>query len=77
MGEFEPNKRFRIVIKTRSLEGGHRFLFTGEGDRTRVDHELEMNPKGLFKLFSPMMGMIGTKNLRATANALQKYIEGR
>jgi hypothetical protein len=34
-----------------------------------------MTPKGLFKIFSPFMGMIDAKNLRDTAAALQRYLE--
>jgi hypothetical protein len=34
-----------------------------------------MNPKGLFRLFAPLMGIIGRKNLRDTANALQSHLE--
>jgi uncharacterized protein YndB with AHSA1/START domain len=74
--EFERNERVRIVPHIKTLAGGHRFNFTAQGDQTRVDHELEMRPKGLFKLFAPMMGMIGRKNLRDTANALQAHLEG-
>jgi uncharacterized protein YndB with AHSA1/START domain len=74
--EFERNVRVRIVPHMRQLEGGHRFRFTAQGGSTRVDHELEMNPKGAFRLFAPMMGMIGRKNLRDTARALQAYLEG-
>jgi uncharacterized protein YndB with AHSA1/START domain len=62
--EFERDQRVRIVPHIKTLEGGHRFSFTAHGDQTRVDHELEMRPKGLFRLFAPMMGMIGCKNLR-------------
>ena len=36
----------------------------------------EMTPKGWFKLFGPMMGMMGRKNLRATAEALKAHVEG-
>lgn len=57
------------------LAGGHRFRFTSEDGITRIDHELEMVPKGPFKLFSPLIGMIGRKNLRDTADALQGYLE--
>ena len=73
--EFEKNKRVRIVPSMRLLSGGHRFLFTAQGAATRIDHELEMTPKGLFKIFSPFIGMIGAKNLRDTANALQRHLE--
>ena len=73
--EFERNKRVRLVPSMKFMSGGHRFLFTAQGDRTRIDHELEMTPKGLFKIFSPFMGMMGAKNLRDTATALQRYLE--
>lgn len=73
--EFERNRRVRIVPHMTRLEGGHRFRFTAQGDATRVDHELEMNPKGAFKLFTPLMGIVGRRNLRDTANALQVHLE--
>jgi uncharacterized protein YndB with AHSA1/START domain len=72
--EFEPNERVRIVPHHRSLAGGHRFTFTDLGGRTRVDHELEMIPKGGYKLLAPMMSMVGKRNLRATANALAERL---
>ena len=73
--EFERNRSVRIVPNFKLLTGGHRFIFTREGTRTRIDHELEMTPKGVFKIFSPLMGIMGKKNLRETAEALQKYME--
>src|SRR5262252_9377036 len=73
--EFEKNKRVRLVPSMKFISGGHRFFFTAQGGATRIDHELEMTPKGFFKIFSPFMGMIGAKNLRDTANALQRYLE--
>ena len=73
--EFERNKRVRIVPSMRFVSGGHRFVFTAQGATTRIDHELEMTPKGIFKIFSPFMGMMGAKNLRDTAAALQRYLE--
>jgi hypothetical protein len=73
--EFEPSRRVRIVPIMKSLGGGHRFTFTDLGGRTRVDHELEMVPKGIFKLMGPMVTRTGRKNLRATADALQRHLE--
>src|SRR5215472_3011379 len=73
--EFDTNKRVRLVPSMKFISGGHRFFFTAQGGATRIDHELEMTPKGLFKIFSPFMGMTGKKNLRDTANALQRYLE--
>jgi len=73
--EFRPNQQVRIVPHFKVLTGGHRFIFTADRNGTRIDHELEMTPKGMFKILTPLMGMMGKKNLRDTANALQRYLE--
>ena len=77
LGEFDLNKQVRLVSSSKLASGGHRFILTAEGAKTRIDHELEMTPKGVFKIFIPLMGMMGKKNLRDTANALQRYLERR
>jgi hypothetical protein len=74
--EFERDRRVRIVPHVKSLAGGHRFVFSAEGEATRIDHELEMIPKGWFRLLAPLVGAIGRKNLRDTAAALQNHLEG-
>lgn len=73
--EFEPGRRVRIVPHMAALTGGHRFTLTDLGGQTRVDHELEMSPRGLFVLMSPVIWMTGRRNLRATADALQRHLE--
>jgi uncharacterized protein YndB with AHSA1/START domain len=73
--EFERPRLVRIVPHIKQMQGGHRFRLTAQDDSTRVDHELEMRPRGAFVLFAPVMGMIGRKNLRDTANALQARLE--
>jgi hypothetical protein len=72
--EFERDRRVRIVPDIRSISGGHPFTFTELGGGTRVDHELEMTPRGFFKVMAPMMTITGRKNLRATAAALQRHL---
>jgi len=74
--EFERNVRVRIVPHLKGLEGGHRFRFTAQGDVTRIDHELEMNPKGWLRLFTPIMIATGRKNLKETTDALRAHLEG-
>jgi uncharacterized protein YndB with AHSA1/START domain len=73
--EFDRNRQVRIVPHMKQIEGGHRFRLRKQGEQTRIDHELEMKPKGAFVLFAPMMGIMGRKNLRDTANALQARLE--
>jgi ligand-binding SRPBCC domain-containing protein len=75
--EYERNKQVRLIPISSMIHGGHRFIFMAEGDKTRIDHELEMKPKGLFKLFGPLMGVMARKNLSDTAKALQEYLEGQ
>ena len=74
--EFDPNRRVRIVPHHRWIAGGHRFTFTDIGGRTRIDHELEMIPKGIFTLMSPFMASVGGKNLQATASAIDARLRG-
>ena len=74
--EFEPNVQLRIVTDLKPVKGGHRFRLTASGDATRIDHELEITPRGIFRLFAPMLVMNGRRNLRETSNALETHFEG-
>jgi hypothetical protein len=74
--EFEPNKRVMVAPLSGMLEGGHRWIFSDLGNgTTRIDHELELRPKGIFKLMGPMMRSTGARNVKETAAALQGHLE--
>lgn len=73
--EFDPPRQVLIVSYTKQTSGGHRFRLTAQGKGTRIDHELEVRPKGAYVLLAPMMWMIGRKDLRDTADALQRRVE--
>jgi hypothetical protein len=74
--EFEQNKRMMVAPLSSMFEGGHRWIFSDVGDgSTRIEHELEMRPKGLFKLMGPMLRANGEKTVRETAAALQQHLE--
>lgn len=73
--EFRRPDRVRIVPRIKALGGGHRFTLTSQGRSTRVDHELEVRPKGALIFMTPVMGLIGRKNLKDTANALRAHLE--
>jgi len=76
--EFDRDKQVKIVPHIKMLGGGHRFIFKNlGGNETQIDHEMIMIPKGIFKLFSPMMKKMGEKNVTALADALQKYLENK
>jgi uncharacterized protein YndB with AHSA1/START domain len=74
LAEFERNRRVRIVPQLRSLRGGHRFTFTSVPEGTRIDHQLEMTPRGAFRLLAPLMAAMGRRNLRTTAAALDQRL---
>ena len=74
--EFERDKRVMVAPLTRMLSGGHRWLFTDLGSgRTRIDHELELEPKGIFTLLRPLLRANGKKTVRETAAALARHLE--
>lgn len=73
---FEAGRSIRFEQRSGMMEGGHRFTLSEEGGGTRVDHELMMRPKGLFRLMSPLMSMMAKRNLRKIADALAARVEG-
>ncbi len=68
-----PPARAPVAENLQAVPPGRRVI----ARRTQVEHELEVTPTGAFKLFSPMMGVMGRKNLRDTANALKAHLEQR
>jgi uncharacterized protein YndB with AHSA1/START domain len=72
---FEADRRVTLVPYIRGLAGGHTFVLTPEDDRTRVDHELEMSPRGALRALGPIIGIGGRRNLRRTASALKDWLE--
>ena len=74
--EFQKDQQVRVTPHSKMFSGGHRFIFTVDGGKTRIDHELEIDPKGIWVIFSPLMGMMSKRNLRNTAESLQNYLEG-
>jgi uncharacterized protein YndB with AHSA1/START domain len=74
--EFVAGKRVMVAPISRMFEGGHRWVFSDEGDGgTRIDHELEMRVKGAFKPMAPLIRANGKKNLLDTTAALQRHLE--
>jgi uncharacterized protein YndB with AHSA1/START domain len=75
--EFDRNRRVRVVPHIKQIKGGHRFIFADLGGRTRVDHEMEMTPKGAYLVMLPVMYLLGKRNLKLTVGALKTYLEAR
>jgi Polyketide cyclase / dehydrase and lipid transport len=75
--EFDRNRQVRVVPHIKQIQGGHRFIFADLDGRTRIDHEMEMTPKGAYVLMLPMMYLIGRRNLKLTVEALKRFLEAR
>lgn len=58
------------------LRGGYRWLFTDLGNgATRIDLELELDARGIFKPLQPLLRQNGKKPVRETAAALKRHLE--
>lgn len=75
LGGFERDRRVTLVPDIRGLSGGHTFRLSPEAGGTRVDHELEMTPRGAWRLMAPVIPLIGRRNLERTAAALKEWLE--
>lgn len=74
--EFQPNRRMMVTPISPMFSGGHRWIFSDLGDgTTKIDHELEMRPKGIFVLMGPMMRANGRKTVIQTTDALKRHLE--
>ena len=73
--ECEENTQVRLVPSSRVFRGCHRFKFTAVGDKTKVDYEVEMDPKGIWKLIPPLVSTEVKATLFDTASALQAHLE--
>ena len=72
---FEAGRSIRLEARSKMMGGGHRFTLSEEGGRTRLDHELVMQPSGMFRLMSPLMGMMAKRSLRQSADALEARVQ--
>ncbi len=75
MTRFETNRSVRFEPRSGMMDGGHLFTLSAEGDVTRVQHELEMRPRGVWKSFLPLMELVAKRDLRLSADALKKRVE--
>ena len=73
---FERDRSIRFEPRSGMMDGGHLFTLSDDGQGTRLDHELVLRPKGVFRLCSPLMAMMAKRSLRKTADALQERVEG-
>lgn len=69
--ESDPPNRVKMSIVQGKVTGTTEFVLKPDGDGTAVDHTLDLNFKGLMKLFSPFM----TRGIRKDLAALKTRVE--
>ena len=76
--DFRPNESVTYSPISRMLAGFHRWDFTEQDGKTRVDHTVKMSLKGVFRLLlplTPLLKMLMSRNTRTDATSLQLYLE--
>lgn len=69
--ESDPPNRVKMSIVQGKVTGTTEFMLKQDGDGTLVDHTLDLNFKGLMKLFSPFM----TRGIKKDLAALKARVE--
>ena len=73
--EYEEPKRIKFRVETNIANWDHLILLTAEGERTTVDHEYEIAPRGLGSLVAPLMGFIMSRTLDKAMSAFEQRLQ--
>ncbi len=72
---YEPPQHLTIHGEGRGMSFDDEVTLTPTTSGTRLDAVMRTEPKGLFKLFAPMMGRIISKQFQTNWEALKKEME--
>lgn len=72
--EFEPGKRFSHHTIMPMAEIRHIFEFEAVAEGTRFTQSMKVEPKGLFKLITPMMKRMMNKRMQVIITELNDYL---
>lgn len=75
--EFDPPRRFEHRAETKMGRSWHRLTFEPETSGTKVTQEGGIDPKGAWRLLSPMMSMMFRSRFRKIARELDTYLSGQ
>jgi uncharacterized protein YndB with AHSA1/START domain len=56
--DFVANEMFRVKTDPRVGVLTHRFTVAPDGDRCRISHVVELEPRGVFRLTAPALGVL-------------------
>jgi len=72
--EFEPGKRFSHHTIMPMADIRHIFEFEAVAEDTRFTQSMKVEPKGLFKLITPMMKRMMNKRMQVIFTELNDYL---
>lgn len=75
VSEFDRPNRIGFETLTGSMRPVGSMTFTAEGDGTRLDFEMEMNPQGLLKLLMPIISRQVQREVDADHQTLKRLLE--
>jgi hypothetical protein len=73
--DYTTDEVVRATPISKRYSGGHRLTLSEEGEGTRVDHEFVIEPKGVLRVLSPLLGFMARREVADSAAALKAYCE--
>ena len=73
--EYSEPDRIVFYGTSPKFSANHEYLFTSEGEGTRMDQVVDMQIKGFAKILAPLMGPMARKGLRKGTAAMLRQFE--
>jgi len=74
--DYDPPRRIASVTTASWAEIRGAVTFDRAGDATRMRWSWDVRPKGLARVMTPLVGVVGRREERACWEGLKRYLEG-
>lgn len=75
--EYEHERVSFWALKARWFSGGHRMVFSAEGDATRVEREFSIQPLRAMRLLTPYLSVMVRRSIARSLAGLKAYCESQ
>ena len=75
--DYKPPIRVTHMARTRFAAASHEYNLTSEKDRTRIDHVLNVRPRGFGFLLRPLISKMARSDLELAAAKIEEFLEDR
>jgi hypothetical protein len=73
--EYERPTRLGFIGQARPLSMHHHFTLTADHRGTRAEQRIDVRPKGLLRLLSPLMAVMLKRMIQRNTADLKRYLE--